>query len=79
MAQERLFRTRRWLDTLPTLDFDDKAARIFESLAAGSLGKLKRKDLLIASIVFSHNCVLVTRNVKDFQRVPGLKVEDWSR
>ncbi|MBI3920696.1 MAG: hypothetical protein HY318_04695 [Armatimonadetes bacterium] len=43
------------------------------------LSKLKRKDLPIASIALSRNYILVTRNVRDFRRVPGRRIEDWSR
>ncbi len=44
-------------------------------------GELRRKglligdpDILIAATAIHHNLTLVTRNVKDFQRVPGLKL-----
>jgi len=34
-------------------------------------------DLKIASIVLVHGATLLTNNVRDFEKVPGLKVEDW--
>lgn len=34
-------------------------------------------DLLIAGIALAHNLTLVTRNTREFERVPGLRVEDW--
>lgn len=34
-------------------------------------------DLLIAAHASSRGLVVVTHNVREFQRVPGLKVEDW--
>jgi tRNA(fMet)-specific endonuclease VapC len=34
-------------------------------------------DLKIAAIVLVHDAVLVTSNMRDFEKVSGLKVEDW--
>lgn len=34
-------------------------------------------DTLIAATALAHNATLVTHNVKEFKRVPGLAVSDW--
>ena len=34
-------------------------------------------DLKIAAIVLAHDATLLSRNLKDFEQVPGLKVENW--
>lgn len=34
-------------------------------------------DLLIAAHARAKNLILVTNNVKEFIRVPGLRIEDW--
>ena len=34
-------------------------------------------DILIASQARARGMVLVTRNVREFSRVPGLQVENW--
>jgi tRNA(fMet)-specific endonuclease VapC len=34
-------------------------------------------DLLIAGSVLHHRATLVTHNMREFERVPGLLVEDW--
>ncbi|MBN1685154.1 MAG: PIN domain-containing protein [Spirochaetales bacterium] len=35
-------------------------------------------DVIIASIVLSNDGVLVTHNTREFSRVDGLKIEDWT-
>lgn len=62
---------------LRIVPLDEAAATIFDRLVKMKLGKIGRSDLLIASIVLSHHAILVTHNVKDFQRVPNLTIEDW--
>jgi tRNA(fMet)-specific endonuclease VapC len=42
-----------------------------------SLRKIGRADLLIACIALAHKASLVTRNLKHFRLVPGLKLENW--
>jgi tRNA(fMet)-specific endonuclease VapC len=34
-------------------------------------------DQLIAGMALAHNLTLITRNTREFERVPGLRVEDW--
>jgi tRNA(fMet)-specific endonuclease VapC len=41
--------------------------------------KLGKMDLRIAATVLERAAILVTRNVRDFQRVPGLRTEDWTK
>jgi tRNA(fMet)-specific endonuclease VapC len=35
-------------------------------------------DLLIAASAMAQNCILVTKNTREFSRVPGLAMVDWS-
>ena len=36
-------------------------------------------DMLIASIVKFHEGILVTNNVREFERIKGLKIENWAK
>lgn len=79
-AQERQ-RVDRVLGALSRiLPFDADAARLCarmrHALRAQPIGAY---DLMIASVALVHDLTVVTHNVRAFGRVPGLRVEDWSR
>jgi tRNA(fMet)-specific endonuclease VapC len=59
------------------LGFPVAALNRVKSLLAAKLN-VGKKDLAIAAIALEHGGILVSRNLRDFQRVPGLMVEDWS-
>lgn len=59
------------------LDFDVSAATIFRHLKEARLG-VGPQDLKIAAIALVHGATLLSRNLKDFDKVPGLRVEDWT-
>jgi tRNA(fMet)-specific endonuclease VapC len=63
--------------TAEVLPFDGSAASIFSSLPK-SRGKIGTMDLRIASIALSRGLTLLTRNTRDFGRVPNLMIEDWT-
>jgi tRNA(fMet)-specific endonuclease VapC len=63
-----------------SLPFDDRAAAEYARIRAhlASLGNvIGPNDLMIAAIALAHGLTLVTHNVAEFRRVPGLTVEDW--
>lgn len=35
-------------------------------------------DTAIAGHAIAENCILITNNLREFQRVPGLTLEDWA-
>ncbi len=60
-----------------TIPIDAESAAEFDRLRGHKkLKKIGRADLLIACIALAHRATLVTRNVSDFQEVPGLRVEN---
>ena len=59
------------------LDYSAEAAAEFQRLLALKL-RIGTMDLKIAAITLASNATLLTRNMVDFSRVPGLRAEDWS-
>ena len=77
-AYRRLAATVRFLSGLQIVDFDESAMRRYEDLKTRTL-KVGTMDLRIAASVLDREAVLVTRNLRDFEQVPGLRMEDWSK
>lgn len=58
------------------LPFDDKAATVFHR-RQGQRIRVGTMDLKIASICIAHTATLLTRNLADFDKIPGFRVENW--
>ena len=78
MAYYWLNRTLEFLCGFTVLKFDAQAEAYFQTLREQRL-RVGTQDLKIAAIALSQGAVVVTRNERDFGRVPGLKTEDWAR
>jgi tRNA(fMet)-specific endonuclease VapC len=74
----RLQRVIRSYTTFVVLPFDTAAAAAFDSLKAQKV-RISTMDRRIAAVALSQKLVLVTRNVRDFGKVPGLRTEDWTK
>jgi tRNA(fMet)-specific endonuclease VapC len=74
----RLHRGLHFYQQWICLPFDEAAAAIFDQLRTQKL-RLRTNDLAIAAITLVVRGILVTRNTVDFQRIPGLVLEDWTR
>ncbi len=59
------------------LPFTEPAVQRFEQLRSLRLN-VGFMDLRIAAIALENNLAVVTRNLRDFGRVPGLSCVDWS-
>jgi tRNA(fMet)-specific endonuclease VapC len=79
-AQERA-KVDTLLKAVPQVPFESSAAiesariRALLESQGQSIGPY---DLLLAGQAIAHSLVMVTANVREFSRVPGLTVEDWS-
>jgi tRNA(fMet)-specific endonuclease VapC len=77
-AQQLLQKSEELLESLPIVLVDGGAASQFDKLRDNrKLKKIGRRDLLIACISLAQDATVVTRNLRHFREVPGLKVENW--
>lgn len=67
----------RFFNTLPVLSYDEAASAQFGQLQRAKV-RIGTQDLRIASIALSRNATVVTRNLRDFGKIPGLITVDWS-
>jgi predicted nucleic acid-binding protein len=76
----RLVAVRDMLMAARLIDVNDEVAERAGELRAALLNQgrpMPSTDLLIAATALVHGLTLVTHNVRHFQNVPNLAVEDW--
>ena len=72
----RLLACIETLNKFTILPFDQEAALTFHRLQKEQ-PRTGTMDLKIAAICLAHDAMLLTRNLSDFQHIPGLRVENW--
>ena len=73
---ERLHELIKVIQVNEIIPFDDRCLAQYRSIS-GIKPRIGTQDLKIAAIAKSHNALLLSNNLKDFKRVPGLRVESW--
>jgi tRNA(fMet)-specific endonuclease VapC len=76
-AYAELAATVRFLAGFTVLNYTQPAIARFDRLLKQKL-QVRAKDLRIAAIALEAGAIVVTANVRDFGRVPGLVIEDWT-
>lgn len=77
-----LARQQAFLRRFVSLPFDDLAAEVFGRIRAHLLTAgtpIGPYDMQIAAIALANGLTLVTHNMREFRRVPGLVIEDWEQ
>jgi tRNA(fMet)-specific endonuclease VapC len=80
-SQRNLTALHRFLDTLEIAAFDAGAAQVCGSLRAWLVAQgtpIGPYDTLIAAHAQALGVTLVSNNTREFERVPGLRVENWA-
>jgi tRNA(fMet)-specific endonuclease VapC len=72
-----LSETVKLLSIFEVLQFTEAAQSIYRDLKSQKI-RVGTQDLRIASIVLANSGILLSRNARDFDRVPNLTVENWT-
>ena len=71
---------QNWLAAVQVVQMDDEAARRYGQLRAdlGAIGRpIGPNDLWVAAHALALDLPLITNNLSEFERVPGLDAETW--
>lgn len=75
-AYERLTNLFHFFAEWEIVSFDAAAADQFEQLHRQKI-RIGAQDLKIAAVTLTRNARLLSANLRDFSKVPGLHVENW--
>ncbi|MDQ2686503.1 MAG: type II toxin-antitoxin system VapC family toxin [Armatimonadota bacterium] len=67
----------RYFCNIAVWDYTPAAEAIFTTLIQSKI-RVGTEDLRIAAIALANGATLLSRNLRDFAKVPGLRVEDWT-
>lgn len=76
-AYARLVKCIRFLGAVNLLPYTPDAHQKYAELRSLKL-RIGTQDLRIAAICIAHDVTLVSRNKRDYELVPGLKLEVWN-
>ena len=77
-AYTKLLETVRFFSTIPVVPFDMACEQQLQALRAMRL-RVGSRDLRIAATALVQNVVLIIRNRRDCEQVPGLLLDDWAQ
>ena len=79
-TKEKIDEVSNVLDQIELADFDlhvsDCCGKLLHTIRTRKID-VDLPDVQIAATVIAHNDTIITRNIKDFSRIPGLRVETW--
>jgi tRNA(fMet)-specific endonuclease VapC len=78
---QRLHLTTQFIQQMPVLNYEQAASIQYQQIIKVNPILAKRrleKDMRIAAIALATEATIVTRNIRDFEQVPKLIMEDWS-
>jgi len=77
LGYQRLAQLVPFLATFRIAPFTDATQEIFRAMPA-SLRRLGSGDCKIAATALHYDLIVVTRNLRHFQQIPGVVYKDWT-
>ena len=81
-VEENLKQTYDFCEPFDIIPFDNFVLETYGKIRAAlelKGQKIGANDTMIAAIALAHNATLVTNNIKEFSRIEGLLLEDWTQ
>jgi tRNA(fMet)-specific endonuclease VapC len=75
---DKLIEFIRFFNNWMILPFEASAVQVFRELRTAKI-RVPTTDLKIAATCLALDALLLSRNASDFQQVPGLHFEDWTK
>ena len=79
-VEENLKRIELFKKNMAVFSDSEESAKLFGKIKADLRSKgtiIEDFDILIASIAISNNHILITNNTEHFERIEGLKIQNW--
>jgi tRNA(fMet)-specific endonuclease VapC len=79
-VEKNLLLLSKFFTQFSSFPFDDKSSEYYginRAILEKAGEPIGDADLLISSIALANNLTVITRNYREFIRVPGLKIEVW--
>ncbi|MDR1009980.1 MAG: PIN domain-containing protein [Opitutaceae bacterium] len=85
VVTRRIARQRQFVESMEPWKFDGACARAYGLIKNILWHRLRdarpsgERDMMIAAHALACDAVLVTHNIREFECIPGLEVEDWEK
>ncbi len=66
-----------WVEVLPFGALESRCSALIRADLEKRSEPIGPMDVLIAGTAFAHDALLITRNLSEFGRIPGLRLENW--
>jgi tRNA(fMet)-specific endonuclease VapC len=76
-AYDGLIRAQTNIASFITVRYSEEAEAIFQAFPP-SVKRVGRNDCRIAATAIANGLIVVTRNTRDFEKIPNVKFEDWT-